>query len=62
MWSLGCILYAMVYKKTPFQDIPNQMARMKAITSDAYVIQYPPCDDELLLDVMKVTSTEEIVR
>ncbi|KAH7731414.1 TTK protein kinase [Aphelenchoides avenae] len=62
VWSLGCILYAMFYMKTPFQDIQNQMARMKAITSDTYVIQYPPCDDALLLDVMKKrASVEELL-
>ncbi|KAH7693197.1 TTK protein kinase, partial [Aphelenchoides avenae] len=60
VWSLGCILYAMYYKKTPFQDIPNQMARMKAITSDTYVIQYPPCDDALLLDVMKKCLVRDV--
>ncbi|XP_050394018.2 dual specificity protein kinase TTK isoform X2 [Patella vulgata] len=53
VWSLGCILYNMVYSKTPFQHIRNQLAKIQAITNDKHVIEFPDIPDKNLLNVLK---------
>lgn len=41
VWSLGCILYQMVYGRPPFAHIANQISRIMAITNHRVVIEYP---------------------
>ncbi|XP_047736086.1 dual specificity protein kinase TTK isoform X2 [Hyalella azteca] len=53
VWSLGCILYNLVYGKTPFQHITNTWQKLQAISNPDTIIQFPPCDDKNLLDVMR---------
>lgn len=41
VWSLGCILYQMVYGLPPFGHIANQMARCQAIINWDHPIEFP---------------------
>ena len=41
VWSLGCILYQMVYSKPPFAHIANQMQRIMAIPNPSHHISFP---------------------
>ncbi|XP_055638922.1 uncharacterized protein LOC129776962 isoform X2 [Toxorhynchites rutilus septentrionalis] len=42
IWSLGCILYLLLYKKTPFAHIKNVYNKVHVITNPNTVIEYPP--------------------
>ncbi|KAJ8951093.1 hypothetical protein NQ318_003791 [Aromia moschata] len=41
VWSLGCILYQFVYRKTPFQHINQLWPKLAAIMNPDFKIDYP---------------------
>ncbi|XP_067134855.1 dual specificity protein kinase Ttk [Centruroides vittatus] len=53
VWSLGCILYNLVYGQTPFQSFHSIISKFQAIINPHYEIKYPPLDDDALLNVIK---------
>ncbi|KAK5655474.1 hypothetical protein OQA88_5745 [Cercophora sp. LCS_1] len=46
VWSLGCILYQMVYGLPPFGKIANQMSRCQAIINWAYQVDFPETTED----------------
>ena len=52
IWSLGIILYYLVYNKTPFEELRKNF---KFLSIKEGVIVYPPCDNKEVIDLLKVS-------
>lgn len=46
VWSLGCILYQMVYGTPPFGKLPEPRSRIQAIVDWSYRIEFPATTED----------------
>lgn len=53
VWSLGCLLYQMVYGAPPFASIQGDLPKLQAIVNVKHDIPFPPIVNPALLDTMK---------
>lgn len=56
VWSLGCILYYSIYKRTPFSHINGVNQKIQALVNPNTIIEYPPMPNfypPILLEMVK---------
>jgi len=56
VWSLGCILYSLVYNRTPFESIRAPLLKLQAIMNPTHEIEFPDTQNLHVLDVLKVNE------
>lgn len=54
IWSLGCILYNIVYGRPPFDRYSDILSKLHAITDPKHVIDIPAINNAHLMDCMKL--------
>lgn len=54
IWSLGCILYQIVYSKPPFGDVPSIIEKFRCIIDPSVPIPFPPLQNKDLEDVIRL--------
>ncbi|KAG7382929.1 hypothetical protein PHYPSEUDO_004225 [Phytophthora pseudosyringae] len=52
IWSLGCILYQIVYLKPPFGDVHSIIEKFRCIIDPSVPIPFPPLENKDLEDVI----------
>lgn len=58
VWSLGCLLYLMVYVNPPYHDVPISN-KANCICNPNYVIKYPEVSCPSLIDALKGCLTHD---
>jgi serine/threonine-protein kinase TTK/MPS1 len=55
VWSLGCILYQLVYRRTPFQHISQIWVKLSTIVNAEHKIEYPeaPWVPQKIIDTIR---------
>ncbi|XP_057370805.1 probable serine/threonine-protein kinase dyrk2 [Daphnia carinata] len=53
VWSLGCMLYSLIYKNPPFNKIRDTIEKINAIVDERHIIDFPPTADPMAISVLK---------